>query len=338
MKAIILSEKKADLTLCEMEILPLNAGEVRVKIQAAAFNRRDYYIQQGQYPNIKYPLILGSDGAGIVSEIGENVPSHWQNKAVIINPSHNWGNNPKVQAQDFQILGLPEHGTFAEYVKVPCQYLAEKPDFLSFEEAAALPLAGLTAYRALFSRAQLQAGENVLITGIGGGAAVFALQFALAKGANVYVTSSSPEKIAKAVALGAKGGVNYKEADWHKQLQKMTGGFDVIIDSAGGEGFALLADVANPGGRIAIFGGTRGAITNLSPQKIFWKQLSILGTTMGNEADFAEMGAFVTKHQIRPVIDSVFPVEMAQKAIEKMGDSRQMGKIVLGFVHADLRR
>lgn len=331
MKAIILSDKKAPLIISEMEMPILLENEALIKIHAAAFNRRDYYIQQGLYPGIKFPLILGSDGSGTVAEIGANVPNEWENKAVIINPSHNWGDNPAVQAKNFQILGLPEHGTFAEYVKVPFQYLVEKPDFLSFEEAAALPLAGLTAYRALYSRANLQSGENVLITGIGGGAAVFALQFALAKGANVYVTSSSPEKIAKAVALGAKGGANYKDADWHKQLQTVAGGFDVIIDSAGGEGFALLTDIANPGGRIAIFGGTRGAIMNLSPQKIFWKQLSILGSTMGNEADFAAMMALVNQYKIKPIVDSVFPLAMAQDAIEKMGDSTQMGKIVLAI-------
>ncbi len=329
MKAIILRDKKAALQLSDLPIPHISADEVLVKIHAAAFNRRDYYIQQGQYPGIKFPLVLGSDGAGIVVEIGENVPKTWLNQAVIINPSHQWGENERVQAKDFQILGLPEHGTFAEYVKVSHKYLASKPTHLSFEQAAAIPLAGLTAYRALFSRANLQAGENVLITGVGGGAAMFALQFALAKGASVYVTSSSAEKIEKAVALGAKGGVNYKDADWHKQLQALAGGFDVIIDSAGGEGFSLLTDIANPGGRIAIFGGTRGLIPNISPQKIFWKQLSILGSTMGSEADFSEMIAFVVEHKIQPVVDSVFALEMAQTGIEKMGKSGQVGKIVL---------
>lgn len=329
MKAIILTEKKAALQLSDLPIPSISADEVLIKVHAAALNRRDYYIQQGQYPGIKFPLILGSDGAGKVVEVGENVPKTWQNQAVIINPSHKWGENEQVQAKHFQILGLPEHGTFAEYVKVPYQYLAEKPMHLSFEQAAAIPLAGLTAYRALFSRANLQTGENVLITGIGGGAAVFALQFALAKGANVYVTSSSAEKIEKAISLGAKGGVNYKDTDWHKQLQALAGGFDVIIDSAGGEGFPFLIDIANPGGRIAIFGGTRGLIPNISPQKIFWKQLSILGSTMGSNADFAAMISFVIQHEIVPVIDSVFPLEMAQTAIEKMGNSGQMGKIVL---------
>ena len=295
-----------------------SAGKQIVRIQAAALNHRDVYITQGLYPGVEYPVIPGSDGAGWLGE-----------RAVIINPSLNWGDNPKVQQKSYKILGMPDAGTFAEYVVIPEDKIYDKPAHLNFEQAAALPLAGLTAYRALFTKCQLQAGEKVLISGVGGGVALFAMQFAVAAGAEVYVTSSSEEKIAKAVALGAKGGVNYKAEKWHKALLQLSGGVDVVIDSAGGAGFAAFPKVCNPGGRIAFYGGTRGAIQGLSPQIVFWKQLSIFGTTMGNDTEFAAMLAFVDDKKIVPVVDSVFALADGAKAFERMDQGLQFGKIVL---------
>ncbi|MFN0202686.1 MAG: zinc-binding dehydrogenase [Bacteroidia bacterium] len=329
MKAAILTAKQTPFELLEWGLPPLQAEEVRVQVKAAALNRRDYWIQQGQYAGLKYPIIVGSDGAGIVTEVGEKVDKNWIGKEVILNPSHDWGENEAVQGKAYRILGLPEHGTLAEYVQITAKYLYPKPAHLSFEETAALPLAALTAFRALFSRAHCQAGDKVLITGVGGGVAAFALQFALAAGAEVYVTSSSPEKIEKAKELGAIDGINYKTEGWAKNLKALAGEFDVIVDSAGGDGFPFLIDLAKAGGRIVFYGGTNGLIPNLSPQKIFWKQLSILGSTMGSDKDFAEMLAFVNQHQIRPIIDSVFPLEQINEAMQKMASSSQLGKIVV---------
>ncbi|WP_460936223.1 quinone oxidoreductase family protein [Spirosoma humi] len=337
MKAILLTEKNQPVQRIEAPKPTAGPGEVLVKIDAAALNHRDVFIQQGLYPGIKLPAILGSDGAGIVTEVGDGVDTAWRGQAVIINPAMYWGDNPQFYGPDFQILGMPTNGTFAEYIVVSKTYIHPKPGHLSVEQAAALPLAGLTAWRALMTRAALHTSgtpEKVLITGIGGGAALFALQFAVGVGAEVWVTSGSDEKLAKAKALGASGGINYRDPDWAKTLMSQTGGgrngyFNVIIDSAGGPGFAKLIDVAAPGGRIAFFGGTTGTITDINPPKVFFKQLSIFGTTMGTEREFADMLSFVDTQKIVPLVDEVLPLDEIEEAMKKMDSGRQFGKIVL---------
>lgn len=305
------------------------AGEVVVTLKTAALNHRDVWIKLGQYAGLKFPCIPGSDGAGVVSAVGADVDATWIGREVIVNPSFDWGDSEHAQGRSFSILGLPREGTFAEKIAVPAAQLAIKPAPLSWEEAAALPLAGLTAYRALFSRAQLKPTDRVLISGIGGGVALFALQFAVASGAEVWVTSSSPEKIARAVALGAKGGFDYTTTDWAKVAAKAPGPFDVVVDSAGGEGFAALVDVAVAGGRIVFFGVTRGDPPSLPMRKIFWRQISLLGTTMGSPADWRAMIEFVTLHRVKPVIGEVVPLERAAEAFALMERGGQFGKIVL---------
>lgn len=328
MKAVVLEAIKQPLVYKDVPTPSPTGREVVVKIDAAALNHRDLYITQGLYARIVTPSILGSDGTGTVVAVGELVDSAWLQKRVLLNPNHAWGDNPNVQSKQYHILGMPTDGTLAEYVKIDVGNLSECPAHLSAEQAAALPLAGLTAYRALVSRANVQAGERVLISGIGGGVALFAMQFALALGAEVWVTSGSATKIEKAIGLGAKGGVNYKDADWAKQLATLAGGFDVIIDSAGGDGFAAFLDLANPAGRIAFYGGTHGSF-KINPQKAFWKQLSIFGSTMGNDAEFKSMVELVASHQIAPVVDSVWRMEQANEAFAYMEHSQQFGKIVL---------
>ena len=235
-----------------------------------------------------------------------------------------------MQADSFRILGLPDDGTFAEKVKAPASALAERPAHLDAAQAAALPLAGLTAYRALFSRCGLRSGERVLITGAGGGAALFALQFAVAAGATVFVTSGSEDKIKRAVELGAAGGVNYKAEKWSDQLKEQAGGgFDVTIDSAGGPGFLQVIELAAPGGRIAFFGATAGDPAKFPMRRVFWKQLSILGSTMGSPGDFAAMTAFVAEKKIVPLASHAFPLAEGNAALEAMEKADQFGKIVL---------
>jgi zinc-binding alcohol dehydrogenase/oxidoreductase len=329
MKAIVLESAENPIVIKEVAKPVLQAGDVLVQVKAAALNRRDYWITIGKYAGIKYPTILGSDGAGIITEIGEGVDSTLIGKEVIINPSHNYGDNPDFQGKDFKILGLPDDGTFAEYVKVRAEYLYNKPAHLSWEQAAAIPLAGLTAYRALFTKGKAKKGDKVLVVGAGSGTGTFVLQWAVAAGCEVYVTSGTAEKIERAKQLGAVAGVNYKDADWDTQLKQMAGGFDVLIDSALGEGFAKLPDICNPGARIVFFGGTAGDMPAINGRKIFWKQLQILGTTMGTEAEFGAMVDFINDHKIVPVIDEVFEMDNAEKAFAKMAHSTQFGKIVL---------
>ncbi|GAB3564973.1 zinc-binding dehydrogenase [Spirosoma luteolum] len=336
MKAILLRETHQPVSLIDAPKPTPGAGDVLVRLEAAALNHRDVFVQQGLYPGMKLPVILGSDGAGTVEAIGADVDSIAVGDAVLINCSQYWGDNPRFYGPDFRILGMPDNGTFAEYVAVPARYIAHRPAHLTAEQAAALPLAGLTAWRALMTRAGLRphTGERVLVTGIGGGAALFALQFAVAAGAEVWVTSGSDDKLANARRMGATGGVNYRQTDWLKQLMTETGGgragyFDVIIDSAGGPGFARLIDAAAPGGRIAFFGGTTGMITDIAPPKVFFKQLDITGSTMGTEQEFADMLAFVETHKLVPVVDSVLPLADAEQALRRMDGGKQFGKIIL---------
>jgi zinc-binding alcohol dehydrogenase/oxidoreductase len=329
MKAIVLEAPDKPLAYKDVAKPELQPGEALVQVKAAALNRRDYWITVGKYAGIKYPTILGSDGAGIVAEVGSNADKHWIGREVIINPGYDWGDNDNYQSDDFKILGLPAYGTLAEYVKVGAEYLHPKPQFLTWEQAAAIPLGGLTTYRALFTKGKAQKGDRVLVTGVGGGTGTFALQFALAAGCQVFVTSGSAEKIEKARQLGASAGVNYKALDWAEQLLQLSGGFDVIIDSALGEGFAKLPDICRPGGRIVVFGGTAGNIPALNGRKIFWRQLQIIGTMMGSPADFKAMLEMVNEHKIIPVIDEVFPLLQANEAVAKMAGSSQFGKIVL---------
>lgn len=307
-----------------------SAHEAVVQIHAAALNHRDNWIRKGQYAGLKFPIVLGSDGVGTVSTVGTEVDSAWVGREVIVNPSLGWGQGQASQDfQTFNILGLPHDGTFAEEVVIPALNLAPKPSHLTQFEAAALPLAGLTAFRAVFQRAKLQPGEKILVTGAGGGAASFALTFAHASGAKVYVTTSTPEKLRASQEQGALGGAIYREGHWQKQLTEVAGGFDVIVDSAGGPEFSKLVDLANPGGRIVFFGATLGNPRSIDLRKIFWKQISLLGTTMGSPADFNEMLAFVSKHQIKPKVDQVLPLDQVNEAIDHMEKGNQNGKIVL---------
>lgn len=318
MHAIVLEEEGSPIQYREFPDPNAGEAEVIVNIKAAALNHRDIWITKGLYPGIQTPGILGSDGAGLCA-----------GQPVLINPNIGWGDQLTHQRKDYSILGMPKHGTMAEQVAVGADRLHDKPEHLSWEEAAALPLGGLTAYRAVFTRGQLQPGSKVLISGIGGGVALFAFQFALAAGAEVYVTSSSEEKLDRAREMGASGGANYKTDGWDKELKGMAGGFDLIVDSAGGPGFARFPKICNFGARIVSYGGTNGKVPDFSPQLIFWKQISILGTSMGSDQEFGDMVQFVERHQIRPMVDKVYPVAKAAEAFKRMEEGQQFGKIVL---------
>ncbi|MBD1393877.1 zinc-binding dehydrogenase [Mucilaginibacter glaciei] len=329
MKAIVLESLEHPIVYKEVDKPTPGPGEVLVQIKAAALNRRDYWITVNKYAGIKYPTILGADGAGVVAESGEGA-GDWLNKEVIINPSHNWGEHDEYQSKEFKILGLPDDGTLAEYVLVKAEYLYAKPAHLNWEQAAALPLAGLTAYRALFTKAKIKKGDKILIVGVGAGTGTFLLQWAIAAGAQVFVTSGSGEKTEQAKLLGAAAGVNYKAQDWAEELKHLSGGgFDIVVDSALGPDFNKIPDLCNPGGRIVFFGATAGNIPEINGRPIFWKQLQILGTTMGTQSEFKAMLDFVAEHQIVPVIDEVFPLAETHKAFAKMESSKQFGKLVV---------
>ncbi len=307
-------------------------GEVVVRLKAAALNHRDVWIRRGQYAGIKLPIILGSDGAGIVSAVGPKADAALLGREVIINPGLDWGEDDRVQSPRFRILGLPEDGTYAELVKVPASALHAKPSAWSWEEAAALPLAGLTAYRAVVTRAQVGPKDRVLVTGVGGGVSQFAVQIAKARGATVVVTSGSDDKLTRAKQkLGADGGANYRTGDWAKEIVRLCGGEgpDVVIDSVGGETIGKAIEITKPGGRIVTYGATAGPVPQLEVRRIFWKQLSVLGTTMGSPAEFAAMLELFSKGPMRPLVDAMFPLADAGAAQRRMEEAAQFGKIVL---------
>jgi zinc-binding alcohol dehydrogenase/oxidoreductase len=316
MKALVLN-KLSYPDFADVDI-PLSCNNnILIKMKAAAMNHRDVWITKGLYAGIVFPTILGSDGV-----------AEWEGDRYIINPNNQWGNDERCQSKQYHILGLPLNGTFAEYLLINKDRLHKAPKHLNDAEVAALPVAGLTAFRALFKRANLLPTQKVLITGIGGGVALTTMQFALSIGAEVYITSANEEKISKAIALGATNGISYKKEKWAKELLNDTGGFDLIIDSAAGDSMADLLKLCKPGGTIVNYGGTQGTMNGLSPQILFYKQINILGSTMGSDIDFVEMLEFVNKYQIKPIVDSVFSLEQSNEAFHRMENGDQFGKIV----------
>lgn len=330
MKAVLFKGKDIPLGVIDFPKPKAIKDQVLVKLRSAAINHRDLWatLEQATVQN-KDGVILGSDGCGVIEDVGEDADPLLIGMEVVINPSLEWGNNPNVQGDSFKILGNPDHGTFAEYITISKKYIFERPEHLTVEESAAVPLSGLTAYRALFTKARLRTKEKVLITGIGGGAALWALQLAVAYGARVSVTSSNNEKLAKAKELGAIGLYNYKDSEWVERAKKESGGFDVIIDSAGGENFNQLIELAVPGGRIVNFGRTAGGIASFDVRKLFWKQLSVFGTTMGTRDEFLSLLEFIEGRKIKPVVDKIYPLSQVAEAFGRMNEGSQFGKIVL---------
>ncbi len=312
-------------------------GETLVGLHAAALNRRDVFVTRGQYPGAKpdaLPIILGSDGSGEVVAHGDtgsdgstDLPP--EGAEVIINPALYWGSDQHTPGKEYRILGLPDNGTFAPLVKVPSENVFRKPAHLTHEEAAAIPLAALTAYRALVTRGDLKGGETVVIPGVGGGVATFLVQIASALGARVFVTSGNDEKLERAKGLGAEGGVNYNSENWSRELKEMTGGVDLSVDSVGGEVFDALLSLAKPASRIVTFGATAGPVDMLVLPKVFLKQLDILGTAMGTNAEFEAMIKLYGDRGLKPTINETFPLEETTAAMNHMEEGAGMGKIVL---------
>lgn len=330
MNAVVLTETGAPdvLRIGSAPDPVAGAGEVVVALRAAALNRRDVYLRKGVAPS-PLPVIPGSDGAGVVHSIGSGVGGLAEGDAVVILPSLGWGGGEEAPAPGFRILGGPDDGTYAELIRIPAENVLPKPARLSFEEAAALPLAGLTAYRALVSRARIRSGETVLILGIGGGVATMALHIARAAGCRVIVTSSSGDKLARARDLGAAAGVDYTGDDWVGAVREIAGGgVDVVIDSVGST-WADSIGCVRPGGRVVVFGGTGGAKVELMVRPVTMGQVSLLGTTMGSPRDFTGLLAAVAHQSWAPVIDSVRPLAEVAAAHAREEAGEHFGKLVL---------
>lgn len=331
MKALSLqidSSSNKSIRLIEKRIPQLADNQVLIKIKAIALNRRDQWIRQGMYPKIQ-ESILGSDACGIVEEVFDSKNKQWLGKAVVLNPNNEWGADPRHQSKEYHILGMPTDGTFAEYIAIDVNRLQEKPEHLTFEEAAALPLGGLTAYRAIFTHGEVQEGDKVLISGVGGGVAQFAFQFAKAAGAKVVVSSGEDKKLEKVKRLGADFTFNYKKQGWQKELAQEVGELELIIDSAGGEQFSTLIKLLGRSGKLVFYGATLGLPSKIDLYRMFFNQIRIQGSTMGNDAEFVSMLEFVSKHQIVPIIDSIRPFSEIISAFDKMQNSQHFGKLVL---------
>src|ERR671916_1468427 len=296
-------------------------GETVVRLRAAALNRRDVFVTYGQYPGARpeaLPVILGSDGSGEVVARGDGAGGPDEGTEVVINPALYWGDNPHSPGKEYRILGLPDDGTFAQFVKVPAENVFPKPSHLSHEEAAALALGALTAYRALVTRGKVEQGETVVVPGVGSGVATLVVQMAAALGAQVFVTSGSDEKIEKAKEFGAEGGVNYDSEDWSRELKGMAGGVDLSVDHVGGENFNALVSLARPGSRIVVFGATAGPTPKAMTIRIALKHLDVLGTAMGTNEEFSAMLDLYTEHGLRPVINETFSLEQTPAALKHM--------------------
>jgi NADPH:quinone reductase-like Zn-dependent oxidoreductase len=296
-------------------------GEVLVRVRAASLNHLDLWIRRGM-PSVPKPRILGADGAGLVEALGEGVENLEAGQRVVINPGLEQGQ---------RIVGEHMDGTHAELIAVPADNVYPLPDSLSLEEAAAFPLVFETAYRMLVTKARLAAGEWVLVWGIGGGVATAAFQIARALGARTFVTSSSDEKLARARELGADATANHASGDVAQEVRTATGGHgvDVVVEHVGEATWKTSLQAAAPGARVAVCGATSGPNPPAQLHRIWWKQLTIYGSTMGTREDFEGAFELVKSGKAKPIVDRVFPLAEAAAAHEYLESARQLGKVVL---------
>jgi zinc-binding alcohol dehydrogenase/oxidoreductase len=299
-------------------------GEVLIRLHASALNHLDVWIRKG-LPSVPKPRILGADGAGVVEALGQGVAGLGVGDRVVINPG--------IEAGDGSIHVIGEHGdgTNAELIAVPATNVYPIPGGLSFEEAAAFPLVFETAYRMLVTRARLLEGEWVLLWGIGGGVSTAGLAIAKALGARTIVTSSSDAKLARAVELGADVTVNHADGDVKAAVKEATAGHgaDVVVDHVGEATWRTSLDVAAREGRIAVCGATSGPNPPAALHRVWWKQLTILGSTMGTKADFEGAYDLIASGRARPVVDEIVPLSDIRAAHARLEAGEQLGKIVL---------
>lgn len=325
MKAFVLEYGK--LFLKEMEEPECGKNDVVVKLKAAGLNRRDLMIPK-RHGDDKEALILGSDGAGIVEAVGEMVTRFQPGDEVIINPSLGWFENTPAPPANYEILGMPDHGTFAEKIVIQEGQLEKKPSYLSWQEAGVLALSALTGYRALFTKGQLQSGQTVFIPGAGSGVATFLIQFAKHIGAKVIVTSRSEEKRKKAKELGADL-VLETNSDWKKELANEI--VDLVIESVGRATFNRSLEVVKKGGKIVTFGATTEDNVDFNLRNFFYGQYQLFGSTMGSREELREMLKFMKEKEMRPVVDQVFSLENTQDALDYLKEGKQFGKVALNI-------
>jgi NADPH:quinone reductase-like Zn-dependent oxidoreductase len=296
-------------------------GEILIRLRAASLNHLDCWVRQG-LPSVPKPRTLGADGAGIVEALGAGADRVAEGDRVVINPGLDDG---------ARIVGEHTDGTHAELVAVPAENVYPIPDGLSFEEAAAFPLVFETAYRMLVTKAAIQPGEWVLVWGIGSGVASASFAIAKALGARTLVTSSSSEKLERAKELGADAVVNHSEEDVAAAVKEATegGGVDIVVEHVGEATWKTSLQAAGPDARIVVCGATSGPNPPAQLHRIWWKQLTVFGSTMGTKADFEGAYDLVARGAAKPIVDRAFPLEEAAAAHTYLEEGRQFGKVVL---------
>ena len=299
-------------------------GQVRVDLVRAALNHRDVWIREGRPGPL--PAILGSDGAGVVSAVGPGVEGVAAGDEVVINPSLDWGEGEDAPGPAFRILGVPDQGTYAERIVVAAHQVRPRPAGWSWDECAALPLAGLTAWRAL-RLAGAGPRRRILVTGAGGGVATFLVQIGAALGATIRATAGSDPKVARALELGAETAVDYHDPEWPKQI----GEVDAAIDSTGGSGLDAVVGRLVRGGVLVSFGDTAREPAAVDLAEVFLEWRRIQGTTMGSPREFDALLAHATTANWRPVIDSTHPLEDAAEAHRRLVNPARTGKVVLAI-------
>ncbi|PYZ93420.1 alcohol dehydrogenase [Salipaludibacillus keqinensis] len=327
MKAFVHEGKKGmdGARMKEMDEQSPEKGEVRVKLKTAGLNHRDLFVLE-KHGEEDPALVIGSDGAGIVESVGEGVSRVSIGDEVVINPSLGWLDKSDAPPDTFGIVGLPGHGTFAEKVVVPEDNLEQKPAHLSWEEAGVFSLAALTAYRALFTRAQVKEGDTVFLPGVGSGAVTFLMMFAKAAGVRVIVTSRSEEKRQKALELGADKAIDSEE-DWEEALKDEK--VDIAIETVGAATFNKTLKSVRKGGTLVTFGASAGDEVTFDLRSFFYGQYNLLGSTMGSRDEYQEMLQFISEHNIKPVMDTVYSLENTKEAMMHLSEAKQLGKIAL---------
>src|SRR5216110_262194 len=318
----------------------LGPRHVRVAPRAAAINHLDLFVVRGLPHEYRFPHIVGADGAGVVDAVGAEVRSVRPGDRVMINPGipdyscEYCRAGEQSLCRSYGILGEHFPGTMAQYVVVPEQNVAIIPTLstpLTWAEAAAFSFVTLTAWRMVVTRAQLAAGETVLIWGIGGGVALAALRIAKLKGARVIVTSSSDAKLAEARRHGADATLNHRTQKVSQEVRALTEqrGANVVIDDVGEATWDESLRSLGRGGRLVTCGGTSGPTVRLDVRRLFWYQWSILGSTMGNAAEYEAIVRLLATGELRPIVDRVFPFNEARGAFERLARGEQLGKIVV---------
>ncbi len=339
MKAAVFSEFGGPevVQLGEVPTPEPGPGEVRIRVEAAAMNHLDLFVRRGGLPRTIMPHIGGSDIAGVVDALGEGVPAIPAGTRVVVDPSleYDWYERaPRgtgLPAPQFRIIGEHAQGGFAEYCVVPASNLVEIPESVKSETAAAASLVSVTAWRGLMVRGGLRAGERVLITGGSGGVSTVAIQIALLAGARVFAVTSGPENIERVRELGADVAYDRTEVDWARQLWSDTGkqGVDLVFDSVGEAVWGSCLRSLAVGGRLVTYGATTGAAGETEIRLVFWKQLSVLGTTMGSPTEYRTVMDLVFRGKLAPVIHDVLPLSDAARAHEMLEAGAVFGKLVL---------